>query len=61
MSPLYQMTGLLGPIEGYRMLDITQAYVLAFFDKYLKGKEAPLLDSPADNYTEVDFRKKNAD
>jgi len=61
MSPLYQMTGILGPIDGYRMLEITEAYVLAFFDKYLKGQAAPLLDSPADDFTEVDFKKKNAD
>jgi len=59
MSPLYQMTGLLGPIEGYRMLEITEAYLLAFFDKYLKGQAAPLLDAPADDYPEVEFKKKN--
>ncbi len=59
MSPLYKMTGLLGPIEGYRMLEITEAYVLAFFDKYLKGQAAPLLDAPADEYPEVEFRKRN--
>jgi predicted dienelactone hydrolase len=61
MSPLYQMTGILGPIDGYRMLEITEAYVLAFFDKYLKGQAAPLLDSSVEDYAEVEFKKKNAD
>jgi len=61
ISPLFQMMGSTGPIDGYRMLEITEAYVLAFFDKYLKGQDAPLLDSPGDTYSEVEFRKMNAD
>ncbi len=60
MSPLFQITGALGPIDGYRMLEITEAYVLAFFDKYLKGQNVPLIDSPDNDYSEVEFRKRNA-
>lgn len=54
-SPDYKKAGLLGPIDGPRMVRITSAYVLAFFDKYLKGKDAPLLKGPAADYPEVEF------
>ncbi len=46
-----------GPtIEGERMTTIQNVYTLAFFDRYLKGTESPLLDSPSDEFTEVVFR-----
>jgi len=61
VAPGYKLAGLLGPIDGYRMLEITEAYVLAFFDKYLKGEATPLLDTPAGRYAEVEFKKKNTD
>jgi predicted dienelactone hydrolase len=48
--------GILGPIDGERCVHIQNEYVRAFFDKCLKGKEAPLLDGPSDNFPEVDFR-----
>jgi predicted dienelactone hydrolase len=54
-SPDYKKAGLLGPIDGARMEQITSDYVLSFFDKYLKGKDAPLLKGPPANYTEVEF------
>jgi len=63
MSPLYKMMGVLGQIEGYKMLAITEDYVLGFFDKYLKDETSALLDDSADNsvgkYKEVEFRKKS--
>ncbi len=56
-SPEYQKTGILGPIEGERMERIISDYVLAFFDKYLKGKgkDTPLLRGPSTSYPEVEF------
>lgn len=55
-SPDFKKAGLLGPIDGERMERIMNDYVLAFFDKYLKGKEAPLLNGPAARYPEVEFK-----
>ncbi|MGI8732051.1 MAG: alpha/beta hydrolase family protein [Pyrinomonadaceae bacterium] len=54
-SPDYQKAGILGTIDGGRMERIINDYVLAFFDKYLKGKDAPLLKGPPANYPEVEF------
>ena len=55
-SPDYKKAGLLGPIDGGRMERIMSDYVLAFFDKYLKGKDAPLLKGPPANYPEIEFK-----
>ena len=51
--------GPLGPIEGYRMLEIMNVYVLSFFDKYLKNSESPLLTGNSPNYLEVDLQIRN--
>ncbi len=58
-SPEYKKAGLLGPIEGARMERIISDYVLAFFDKYLKGKDAPLLKGPPAHYSEVEFNSRS--
>lgn len=58
MSPMYQMMGILGPIDGVKMLTITDDYVRSFFDHYLKNKESPLLDNKNNKYPEVIFKKK---
>ena len=42
----------LGPIDGRRALEITTHYLRAFFDRYVKGTEAPLLSRPSP-YAEV--------
>ena len=36
-----------------RTIEITNAYLLAFFDKYLRGRAAPLLESRSSAYPEV--------
>ena len=54
-SPDYQKAGLLGPIDGDRMEVIMNAYTLAFFDKYLKGKNSSLLKAPTASFPEVEF------
>ncbi|HTG83692.1 MAG TPA: hypothetical protein VL853_02735, partial [Gemmatimonadales bacterium] len=36
-----------------RTIEITNAYLLAFFDKYLRGQVAPLLEARSSAYPEV--------
>jgi len=55
-SYLTKLIGFSGPNGGARSMEIIDAYALAFFDRYLKGNEAPLLES-ASPFAEVDFRK----
>ncbi|HEV8502567.1 MAG TPA: carboxylic ester hydrolase [Casimicrobiaceae bacterium] len=43
-SPIVRWIGLAGPIDPYQGFAETNAYTLAFFDRYLKGKSATLLD-----------------
>jgi hypothetical protein len=59
-SPVLRLRsiGLLGSIDGYRMLDILNDYVLAFFNEHLKGITSTLLDGPSLNYPEVLFYSK---
>jgi dienelactone hydrolase len=42
-------------ISGARSLDITRAYVRAFFDQHLRGTPQALLDQPSPRYPEVTF------
>ncbi|TFH08587.1 MAG: hypothetical protein E4H14_06145 [Candidatus Thorarchaeota archaeon] len=58
-SPMLRNFGLLGSIDGHRMLQILNDYVLAFFDEHLKGIESVLLDGPSTTYPEVLFFGKN--
>jgi dienelactone hydrolase len=42
-------------LSGARSLDITRAYVRAFFDHHLHGRPQALLDQPSPRYPEVTF------
>ncbi|HEX3753353.1 MAG TPA: alpha/beta hydrolase [Streptosporangiaceae bacterium] len=42
-------------LAGARSLDITRAYVRAFFDQHLRGQPQPLLEQPSPHYPEVTF------
>ena len=42
-------------LPGSRSLDITRAYVRAFFDQHLRSKPQALLDQPSPSYPEVTF------
>jgi dienelactone hydrolase len=42
-------------LPGARSLDITRAYVRAFFDQHLCGRPQALLDEPSPRYPEVTF------
>lgn len=54
-----KLMGITGPINGHRFLEIQNNYVGSFFDRYLRNREAPLLDRPEENYTEVEFASRN--
>ncbi|MGW6021156.1 alpha/beta hydrolase family protein [Streptomyces sp. NPDC055099] len=43
------------PLSGKRSGEITTAYVTAFFDKHLTGKDRPLLNGPSPTNPEVTF------
>lgn len=51
---------MVGSIKPTRMLSILNAYVVAFFDRYLKGETEPLLDGPRSDYPEVSITVKVA-
>ena len=58
-SPVLRSFGLLGTIDGYRMLDILKSYVLEFFDLHLlTGLPSTLLDGPSVLYPEVEFYRQ---
>lgn len=61
LSPLTTPLGLTGPIDGARGLAIINAYTLQFFDHYLRGRPAPLLEGPAPEYPEVTFLARAPD
>ena len=42
-------------LSGTRSLDITRAYVRAFFDQHLRSRPQALLDQPSPRYPEVTF------
>jgi hypothetical protein len=42
-------------IGAARSVDITRAYVRAFFDQHLRGRPQALLDQPSPRYPEVAF------
>ena len=42
-------------LPGARSLDITRAYVRAFFDQHLRREPQSLLDRPSPRYPEVTF------
>jgi predicted dienelactone hydrolase len=50
--------GALGPIDGLRALAVTNDLVRSFFDRYLRGLPAPLLDNPSAEYPELELRTR---
>jgi len=42
-------------LSGARSLDVTRAYVRAFFDQHLRSRPQALLDQPSPRYPEVTF------
>lgn len=58
LSPLVRWTGLAGPIDPYRGFALVNAYTVAFFDRYLKGAQQTLLQSPSLDWPEVRLRSR---
>ena len=56
--PLGAAIGTSGPMDWHRTHGIINAYTLAFFDRYLKGAAAPLLDGPSPQFPEVAFESR---
>lgn len=59
-SPLLKLAGASGPIDAQRMLALLNAYVGAFFDRYLLGKSTALLNGPSAEYPEVQLEARTA-
>lgn len=58
LSPLIAARRLCGPIDGARARSIVDAYAMAFFDRHLRGRPAPLLDGPTARFAEVQFASR---
>ncbi len=56
LSPLTTFAGLAGTLDEQRTFQITDDYLLAFFDHTLRGTTAPLLESSP--YPEVEFERQ---
>ncbi len=54
---LHRQHILMGTVDGRRMLEIVNAYALAFFDTYLKGEKGVLLETSPSPYPEVRFSR----
>jgi len=52
-------TPVLGPIDNKRAGSILNAYTLAFFNKYLKGIDSPLLTGDSPRFPEVILKSRN--
>ena len=59
ISPMLAKVLGIGTINPYRCIRIVNTYTLAFFDRYLKGQDAPLLKGPSSEYPEVIFASRN--
>jgi hypothetical protein len=55
LTPLAPLLKLKGPLEGNRTLQIVTDYLIAFFDRELKGQSVQLLNGPSPDYPEVKF------
>ncbi len=55
VRPLFRLSHLIGPIDPARGEEIANAYLVAFFDRYLKNSNTGLLNGPSPQYPEVQF------
>ncbi|WP_394436385.1 alpha/beta hydrolase family protein [Streptomyces sp. SGAir0957] len=49
------LTGWVGTLPPHRAVAAQRAYVTAFFDRHLRGRDRGLLDGPSARFPEVDF------
>ena len=57
-SPLFSSRTAPGSLDPRRAHEIINAYTLAFFDQYLRGRASDLLKGPSTLYGEATFKKK---
>jgi hypothetical protein len=55
---LFNKMDVIGTIVPERGLEISNTYLVAFFDRYLKGTNSELLQNPSSVYPEVMFEKR---
>ena len=55
VRPIFRVAHFFGSIEPTRGEELTGAYLLAFFDRYLKGEDSGLLNGSSPLYPEVQF------
>ena len=58
-SPVLKYTGVIGKIDGARMMKVMNAYVPAFFNKHLKGIDSPLLHGSSSDFPEVILKARD--
>jgi hypothetical protein len=58
-APLMRRLGVLGEIDGQRMLQLTNVYVGALFDHHLLGASAVLLERDSADFPEVGLESRN--
>jgi predicted dienelactone hydrolase len=52
---------MLGRADALESVQSVNAYLVAFFDTYLKGEPSPLLDGPSADYPDVEFESRNTE
>ncbi|MNO43090.1 hypothetical protein D3C76_333020 [compost metagenome] len=55
ISPIFKMLGITGKIEPERGDSVINAYMLDFFDMYLKNQGGSLMKGPDNRFPEVKF------
>ncbi len=50
--------GALGTIRSDRQTEIMNTYIVAFFDKYLKGEQQSILETSSSMYPEVVIERR---
>jgi hypothetical protein len=58
LSSLVPWPGFSGPIGGHRAHLIINTYSLAFFDRTLRDRPAPILDGPSQRFPEAHFESR---
>ncbi len=53
VRPLFAVAGLIGSIDPVRAQQVANAYLVAFFGKYLQNGDSPLLLGPSPDFPEV--------
>jgi len=58
VRPLFAVAGLIGSIDPARALQVADAYLVAFFDEYLKNRDSSLLTGPSPDFPEAQFSRR---